>query len=177
MKRTVAGVFLKGLLTCARTPWLCLSVRVRQFYIFCRLLLRSMRACEREHTTCATVPGPRHRSNTTLSISRLLASRPPARATIKGPSCPRDRVRQLSHYLSKPHPRATSITCTHDTLRLQNAQAAVYISVSVSSVLYIYDIYYVYDIRRHDDDARVEVEASIQHAAAQQYILYYIHRL
>jgi hypothetical protein len=41
--------------------------------------------------TCATVPGPgpRHRSNTTLNISRLLASRPqrpPARATIKGPS-------------------------------------------------------------------------------------------
>jgi hypothetical protein len=31
-------------------------------------------------------PGPRHRSNTTPSISRLLASRPPARATIKGPS-------------------------------------------------------------------------------------------
>jgi hypothetical protein len=45
-----------------------------------------MLAREREHTTCATVPGSRHRSNTTLSISRLLTSRPPARATIKGPS-------------------------------------------------------------------------------------------
>jgi hypothetical protein len=40
----------------------------------------------REHTTCATMPGPRHRSNTTLSTSRLVASRPPARATIKGPT-------------------------------------------------------------------------------------------
>jgi hypothetical protein len=45
------------------------------------LLLRSMIA-PREHTTCAR---PRHRSNTTLSISRLLASRPPARATHQGP--------------------------------------------------------------------------------------------
>jgi hypothetical protein len=51
-----------------------------------RLLLLSIRAREREHTTCATVSGPRHRSNTTLSISRLLANRPPAQATIKGPS-------------------------------------------------------------------------------------------
>jgi hypothetical protein len=42
---------------------------------FGRSLLRSMLARERrEHTTCATVSGPRHRSNTTLSISRLLAS-------------------------------------------------------------------------------------------------------
>jgi hypothetical protein len=32
------------------------------------------------------VSGPRHRSNTTLSINCLLASRPPARATIRGPS-------------------------------------------------------------------------------------------
>jgi hypothetical protein len=43
-----------------------------------RSLLRSMLAREREHTTCATVPGPRHRSNTTLSISRLLASSRPS---------------------------------------------------------------------------------------------------
>jgi hypothetical protein len=50
-----------------------------------------MLAREREHTTFATVPRPRHRSNTTLSISRLLASRPPARATIKGPSSARGR--------------------------------------------------------------------------------------
>jgi hypothetical protein len=56
------------------------------FFFFGCSLLRSMLAREREHKTCATVPGPRHRSNTTLSSSRLLASRPPAWATIKGPS-------------------------------------------------------------------------------------------
>jgi hypothetical protein len=54
-----------------------------QIFFVRRLLLRSMLAREREHTTCATVPGLRHRSFTTLSIRRLLASRPPARATIK----------------------------------------------------------------------------------------------
>jgi hypothetical protein len=48
---------------------------VRGASFFCCSLLRSMLAREREHKTCATVPGPRHRSNTTLSISRLLASK------------------------------------------------------------------------------------------------------
>jgi hypothetical protein len=33
-----------------------------------------------QHTTCAAVPGPRHRSNTTLSISRLLAGQQASRA-------------------------------------------------------------------------------------------------
>jgi hypothetical protein len=54
--------------------------------VYCCFLIL---AREREHTTCATLPGPRHRSNTTLSTSRLLASRPPARDTIKGPSSAR----------------------------------------------------------------------------------------
>jgi hypothetical protein len=68
------------------TPLLSTTV----IYFCCRLLLRCMRAREREHTICATVPGPRHSSNTTLSISRLLVSRPPARATIRAPA-PRGR--------------------------------------------------------------------------------------
>jgi hypothetical protein len=50
-----------------------------------RLLLRCMRAREREHTTCASVPGPRHRSNTTLSISRLLASSQQPAGLLRGP--------------------------------------------------------------------------------------------
>jgi hypothetical protein len=62
------------------------SIRIIFSLYFWPITAAFYAAREREHTTCATVQGPRHRANTTLSISRLLASRPPARATIKGPS-------------------------------------------------------------------------------------------
>jgi hypothetical protein len=77
------------------TPYISLSrplslSRRRLFPLFfellpsavCCLLSVLCSVLAREHTTCVSMPGPQHRSNTTLSTCRLVASRLPARATI-----------------------------------------------------------------------------------------------
>jgi hypothetical protein len=123
------------------------------FFFFGRLLLRSMLAREREHTTCATVPGPRHRSNTTLCISRMPASNSQHRSPPPPPALPARRphhdqqgpqlrvaracllIKKGRHLL--PSQRFSAATAMRSACRVSSASV---ISVRISLHLYLFSL-------------------------------------